>query len=353
MGNVIKSIFVILSVMFMGCSNSSSETDLFRKKINLKHHLLIDSLADPCVIEVSDTLLFLSNYKTQPLIEVYGISGKVKGKFVEIGKEQLQIVGTGDIQSFENGEKIVINDLFSKKLLVFNQKEFLQNNLSNGKVVYVENDKTEGFDKLMLTKNHIIAESRSPNGRLILMDTGGTTKGYFLSYPRKELVNTKLDQYSNAALYGSALVYNQKAEKMALATYCAGILNIVAVGENSLDSLWSYSEFFPSGVDLMLMGENLVVVHNKDALHGYLDIAASDKFVYALYSGKKINEDGYYYSSTIRVFSWSADSFFEFILDEPIKRLTVSSDDRYIYGISSSKAGSAVVSYNIENFYAK
>jgi len=348
-------IFLCFVLIVTSCSPEKTTTvdpNLFKKKVNVVGSEIVSGLADPVIIEQMDSLLIISNYKAEPLIEIYSVSGRLVKKFLSIGKGPFEILATGDIQAIYKTKTFYINDLFTKKMLKFDIDSVLAGTFPKGEIYYAlkEEKKNEYlFDKLLITGDLIVAESRSPEGRLLLFDKNGVPLKYYLTYPDKKIVNPKLDDISNANLYASAFVANPSSTKIAMASYNAGILNILDVKENSLDSIWSYTEFYPTGVDLMPMGDQLVAVHNGESVSGYLDIAASGKYVYALFSGLKFDNPGYQYGSLIRVFSWDGQKSFELILDRPIRRLTVSPTDEFVYGVSlDPKTGPGITRFDLK-----
>jgi hypothetical protein len=349
-----KILFLLVVILFScGKTQEPVETILFQNKAKLTGKVIVTGLADPAVIEVIDSMLMVSNYKAEPLLEVYTTSGVLVKKFLAIGKGPYEILATGDIQFVEDEKAIYVNDLFTKKMLRFTLADMVANPLPKAEIYYALNEekKTEYlFDKLVIGKGLIIAESRSPQGRLMLFNNKGEPIAYYLKYPKKDVVDQKLTDMSNAGLYACALATNPSRSKLALATYSADMINVMKIGSNSLDSIWSYTNFFPSGIRVMPMGDELVAIHTEKSRTGNLDIAASDKYVYVLYSGKMLKDPTYMYAEKIRVFSWDGKVSYELDLDVPIRRISVSSDDKFLYGIClHEEMGPGIVKYNLND----
>ena len=77
---------------------------------------------------------------------------------------------------------------------------------------------------------------------------------------------------------------------------------------------------------------------DKNNKVGYIATYATDKLVYALYSGIKITElkNVNFEGQTLRVFDWTGTLVKEYGLDVPCSYLCVSDDDRKIWAIASN-----------------
>lgn len=65
----------------------------------------------------------------------------------------------------------------------------------------------------------------------------------------------------------------------------------------------------------------------------YIDVAATDRFVYALFSGCPVGEQGCRYSGKhVQVFTWDGTFVRELVVDEPLLVIAVSADDSVLYG---------------------
>ena len=339
-----KLAFLII-LSFQCCTtkkNDSKSENFFKQKYNIKSKIVVNSnqLLDPTVIELLDSMIIISNYKGSPLIEIYDTLGKPLKKTINIGRGPAEIQITGKIQVNEKDGLFYVGDLLAKKVIECKPYQLFNNDKYVPKVIFnatKDNSiKDVHYDKILVGDSIFIGENRSSKGRLLIMDHNGNSLGYYFDFPAKGMVNSKLTDHGNASLYASAVTLNPKRTKLAMATYSAGMIDLIDLKDGVPSSIWSYNDFFPSHIESMPMGDLVVPVHTKESQTGYLDISATDRYVYALYSGKRIKEKNYDYCSTIRVMNWEANDFFELHLDRNIKRLAVSIDDKKIYGISKN-----------------
>lgn len=70
----------------------------------------------------------------------------------------------------------------------------------------------------------------------------------------------------------------------------------------------------------------------RDLPYAYQDVAASNNYIYGLFSG--MGGDAPYYAETVHVFSWDGHLAEILHLERPVTRLTVTPDDQRIIGVT-------------------
>ena len=75
----------------------------------------------------------------------------------------------------------------------------------------------------------------------------------------------------------------------------------------------------------------------NETRYGYADIESTDRFVYTLFSGRKVKEKDYSFGSIIRIFDWNGSMGLELHSDINLRRITVSEDNQFIYAIAKGK----------------
>jgi hypothetical protein len=207
------------------------------------------------------------------------------------------------------------------------------------------------FDKLLRGKNCIIGGSRDPRGRVVLLDFDGHLVNFGGSFPPNEGKDKGLSDYGNTVLYASDFVLNDDGSMLAMATYNADMIDIFDISDiqSVPKSVWSYKDFLPHDFFVFDNGGVMMGGFTDESRKGYHDLTASQKYVYALFSGRKQKGKDYYYGNIIRVANWNGTKRFELHTDVDIKRITVSSDDKKIYAISKDEEdGPVIVSFDIE-----
>lgn len=115
------------------------------------------------------------------------------------------------------------------------------------------------------------------------------------------------------------------------------MIDIYSIKNNSIVSEWSYQEFLPDNLHIIEMGETVRAAMTGESKNGYPDIDSTDRFVYTLFSGRKVKDKDYSYGNTIRIMDWNGSKGLELYSDINLRRITVSADDQYLYAIAKDK----------------
>lgn len=331
-------LFANILLLIEGCIANNKDPKPFTKVINANGEVFIeaDKLGDPRHIIVVGKYLLVGNKTRSPLVEIYDISTKkLIDSFLAIGNGPNEVLIIGNVQYIPQRGVLLVADLFKRKLLSYNLEHVLREGDLKPEVIYERDEaSTLMFDKLYAGKDFFIAESRDPKGRVLLLDSAGREKAYYLPYPDKEKVDKNLGDINHADLYASAVTVSPALDKVALATYNAGIIDICKLDKDDVVPLWNYTEFYPQGIKLMPMGKKMVVAYTPKSRNGFTNISSSNKYVYALYSGKLSEDPSYPYGNEVYVVSWNGKKTSKIILDRQINRLAVDIKDEYIYGIT-------------------
>lgn len=81
---------------------------------------------------------------------------------------------------------------------------------------------------------------------------------------------------------------------------------------------------------------------------GYINIAATSKFVYALYSDKKLFDSGGRKSNTVLVFDWEGNPVKKYLLDKETYYITVDEKQQGMFtAVKNSEGGWSIISYTL------
>lgn len=347
---VFNTFFLLLST---SCSSTKSKNmeDYFVNKKELFSEVIIksDSLKDPWDLCIKDTFLIVGNYKGEPLLEIYGISGKCYKKTLNIGRGPSEILYIGLIQSNLSDDLFYVYDLLGKKLLEFDIASLFSNEKYGPKTYFdlTKMNKTEAdINKILVAKDYLICDNRTPEGRILLMKKDGTPINYFLNFPGKVL--PEISDINNAALFSSALTVNPQKDHLAMATSMSNMINIFKLKPESIDSVWAYYESMPNDITIQGGDGYSQAFFTKKSKLGYLDIASSKKYVYALYSGLTLDDPNCEYGKIIKVISWDGNENFEIKTDRGLRSIEVDTDDLNLYGISlNEEKGTEIVKFKL------
>lgn len=335
---IIICLFSLTPLTFHSCSNQNESGELFTKTYDAITEIYIpaEKTLDPKNIAILDNLIVLANSKAVPLIEIYDIKSHEKiSEFLNTGNAPNEVLMIGNIQPIESESTLLIADLFKGKLLKYDTKDIMHNNNPEPSILYkLEENSALMFDKLFRGANDLVAESRDPRGRILLLDQNGKEKGYYLAYPNKDLIDKNLTDHNNARLYGGDITISPSLDKIAISTNNAGMIDVCKLEKDSVVPIWSYFEFYPQGIELIPMGETSAAALTKRSRNGFLSISSSDKYIYTLFSGKLLEDPTYPYGEVVYVASWDGKETYKINLDRSISRLAVNAQDEFLYGIT-------------------
>lgn len=93
------------------------------------------------------------------------------------------------------------------------------------------------------------------------------------------------------------------------------------------------------------------VIPSKDNIIGYIDICATEKYVYALYTNKKIfenNKGNDYNSDTILVFDWNGNPIKKLRLRNEAYYICINENRKTLYAaVTNASYGWSIISYNL------
>lgn len=127
------------------------------------------------------------------------------------------------------------------------------------------------------------------------------------------------------ANYGKSFVSDNR-RYLAEIVYNASVLSFYDLKKK--EKLWEYCI---GDLDYVLDGESLIY----KSVVGYLSASVTDKYIYALYSGEKENEDSIAtYGNMIHIFSYDGELVGKYRLSKSAFSISVDDDNRKLYVLS-------------------
>src|SRR5690606_26036865 len=112
-----------------------------------------------------------------------------------------EVLIVGDIQVDDKRNVFYVCDLIAKKLLECKIEDVIADDNYIPTVLFNKSEAVAAdeliFDKVLVGKNKLICESRSPSGRFLLLDSIGNFMSYSVAYPDKELISNNLSDFDN------------------------------------------------------------------------------------------------------------------------------------------------------------
>ena len=347
---------LLLSIL-TGCtlSDKKQKVGSFGEQINLMGKVLIpaDSLLDPWMILTIDSSLIIANAKGQPVLDFYALDGRKVKTLLKRGLETGQVGMIGTLQPNYAAHCVYSYDLFRRTILqisvdsLLREKNYLPTVIEDSTTIH---QPLGSYEKMYPFSYGILGESRVNDGRLFILKKGGEPRiRYYKSYPHK--VDESLSDLENARLYSMSIALNPQNTKVAAVTYSAGLMDLFNVDSVALDSIWSYKDFLPDNLRRISRydGASSIAFTNRSK-YGYFDLAVTDRWVYAIFSGSEVTGASHPSSNIIRVTNWDGSRRYQLITDKQINRISVSRDDSNIYALGMNfMGGPEVYVFNIKD----
>ena len=168
-----------------------------------------------------------------------------------------------------------------------------------------------------------------------LSDSTGRTIGRFGPFPDDGMPYEH--QYKTMAYQGT-MVANPQRSRFAYLMDFGNVFDIYEITDDGSASLiFSIHEDTP----VYEPQQNVIGVRFEQPKFHYSDAYASQRYIYALYSGKKVEQKTDEASQraretpTIRVYDWDGNRICDLSADIPLLSICVSSDDSYLIGLYS------------------
>lgn len=177
------------------------------------------------------------------------------------------------------------------------------------------------------------------NERYTLLNRQGDIIRTFGNFPDDgiELANS-LKMFA----YQGTMVGSQQIRRMAFASRSGAILDIYEIGKDSIRPVALRHDIYAKYKDINIPG-GFGTQHEKDETFGYLDMKATDNFIFTLYSGKQIKsktEGGFEEVSRSRhilVYDWDGNPVCQLETDINLMNICVSKDNKHLIGFSYEK----------------
>jgi hypothetical protein len=168
----------------------------------------------------------------------------------------------------------------------------------------------------------------------LLADSTGKTVDTFFEYPYRN--TDERERYSNRVrffAYQGSLAANPSRTRFAYSANNGDIIHFYNIENNNIRLIAKIENEYPLYGDRNIPGQ-VGVALGTESLKGHLGLYATEQFVYALFSGKKVGEPKHNEATTLRVFDWNGNLSKEYELDVPSRHLCVSDDDSKLWAIA-------------------
>ncbi len=157
--------------------------------------------------------------------------------------------------------------------------------------------------------------------------------GSFLDYPIKEQYKD-IDKGILGLAYQGLIQSHPEGEKCVAAFLRGGIIQFLDT-KNDIPVI--LKEIVTTLPDLKPSSSGITLSVSRDTPFGYVGLATTKNYVYALYSGKLVSPESpaNAYGNNLLVFNWDGNPLIHFILDKRIICLFIDQYNHYAYGSTS------------------
>ena len=324
-----------LALLLLGSciDNVAKETGVIE---NLQHEILdfptmiLGSVGD---IQKNDDYLIISDFKQEALFHIVNLKDVCYGGMFGIkGQGPREFIHPSSLNSLRNGV-LSSYDAFKNEL-----KMILLN--ADGKIVEIAkvlgHNRTLTFDIVPMSDSIFVLNGETEGAMFALIDSENEVVSISDKYPFKDEAEELVPERFRAMAYQGTLRVNSNGY-FAYVTVHAKQLHLYKVENNKINKIGEVIESYGYYKPNMDYKDSYSVVHSGNYPNCYIDLAVSDDYIYALYSGRTFKE--YQMSSfegeTIYVYDWTGKLVKTYRLDTPITKFCVDEAEKVIYATAN------------------
>lgn len=319
---------------------SKSLDDIFRKAEALVHHNSMNPseylMGAPVKMLLVDSILITLDYASESFFHVFNIKrNEYLGNWGSKGQGPNEFLQPFSL-TYLSPRNFLSYDLFDNSI-----KKISIDALKKGEIIY---DKALSFNSisnlaiLPVKDNNYVSFGMYSSNMFKFLNTEGNEVGSFMDFPvEKKMDKKNIDNRNLAMAYQGTLAMNPSKDKFVYAVSSGTILGIYSINNISINQDFlltcDYPQFTVDNPD----GETSSPI-TKNAISGFLDVYVTDKYIYALYSGKNIVElrEQAFEGEDIYVFDWNGHPIIHYSIDMPIKNIAVLPNNKKIYAIANN-----------------
>jgi hypothetical protein len=346
--NILKAIAVLLLILIAAflilVNKNASEYNI--KPLNLTSYTWFgDSLGLPAEILVMDTVLLIRDIKpllNENWIQTYSLKGRFISSFGKKGKGPNEMIGAWKIDTdISYNNHFWVYDLVLKRITEFSIDSLLPNK-------FITLKEGAPYNPVIVSNNLFISPGLGLfNGRLAFYDSVGLILREVGVIPPGLEEKTPIPIHQDA--YQSRLKKTPDGSYVVLAVRFADQLEIYKSSGDMMKRIYGPKKSNPV-YNVKSDGVNpIMVLNSKKAIMGYIDVSLSQNKIYALYSGRNLNEykENASYGNTIHVFNLNGNLLNVYKTEEDLIGIAVDVNDTKMFAIQH-KPKVLILTYNLK-----
>jgi hypothetical protein len=341
---------IILVIVFLSCSKSNKNPcQLFNKKEKLQSKVVnVDHndkfiLGEPFLLVNIDSTILTTDIQNKKYFTGINLRNKNTFRFGEVGHGPGEFLpGTFFTRSNER-RKFYIYNSTAKRLYKTSIDSFIK----------YKNYKPSNYIKInskirkigVFNDSLYLAQGNFKNYRLALFNKKGELLSKILKYPNYNSSKNKI--YYSLAYQGKTSIKPNNS-KFVHITFNSSNIGFYHIKDNELHII---RKIFLQDPNMKLInvgkGDAYGCIPNTNCITGYIDVYATKKYIYALYSNKKFSNNKRKESSKILVFDWNGMPIKILRLDKEVRYICVSSNDKFLNAIYRNDERVQILSYEL------
>lgn len=171
-------------------------------------------------------------------------------------------------------------------------------------------------------------------GLFSILDIRGRIVNVVGEQPYRDETERKIPEIARAMAYQGKIITSPRGDYLVHAIYMSPIISFYKISPTDVNLLMSHIDSYPA-YKPELGDRSYASAMSKSNKLGYIDIAVTDKYVYALLSGRSTEEAGLsaFAGNVICVFDWNGTLQKKLVCNTDMTTICVSSDDSMIYAV--------------------
>lgn len=327
-----KHIFTYITIfLLLGCSQHKQQKE--HNIIELSHQTLLGNqdilLGTPRLFALTDSFLVIYDSKADPLFYFISLSKHITS-FGRKGQAPNEFLFPSSIYHFLEGDSICLFDankrLVQSLSVTTNQEPQIHPLFSTKQQCH--------YCVMPLQGKQFVSAGIYDDARFYLLDKEGNILHRYEEYPYRDETEKNLNKRVLAQAYMGEFASNTKGDKFAFITGTARIISFFQIENSQIKLIKELNENYPDYPYQAQMTQYRGL--SKNANSGYMSVTASDKHVFALFSGRSYKEydKNAYMGNEVFVFDWNGTLLKTFKLDIFVSQIRVNYNENLLYAIT-------------------
>jgi len=293
-------------------------------------------LTSPTKIYSIDSLLFIVEAAGSKFVHIYNLKSNsfISSTGVK-SNDTIGLVSCWEL-SFNTKKKVFwVDDLVSKKLVEYSIDSVLSNkNYIPRKVINLNKSSQLCYFPTLIDRDSTIFVSPDFTGfksrRLFFIDKTGVV------YKSSGILPGIQKDFSlaiNSQSFQAILTVDYDRKKIVLVDFYSDKIEVYNPDGKKLFYISGPDQFEPEFTTSHIYNTDMMNL-KKSTRIGYLDVKTTPNYIYALYSGKEVQDKNFSYGNVIYVFDWNGKALFKIPIKKSADAFAVNEPERIIYTTS-------------------